>query len=184
MEILSSRTSSLTIDPLSRIFVFTSGLFSIVALILSIVGTATYSWYFNQDSTGKTVYYNFFTQCTGSLLNASSTCFDMQRNTILGLGTQNAAGLLVVALCLLGLGMLIILSMNFIQLTGSLAFIAPIILFLAALFMVAALATGSRVTTYNSYSANLVETGHLLTIFSMGLIAFASGRLHFRYYEF
>jgi hypothetical protein len=49
--------------------------------------------------------------------------------------------------------------------------------------MVAALAEGSRVTTYNSYSANLVQTGHLLTIFSMGLIAFVSGRLHIRYYN-
>ncbi|CAF1044657.1 unnamed protein product [Rotaria sordida] len=183
MNVLSSRTSSTLIDPLSRMIVFITGLFTIAALILSIVGTATYSWYFNQDSTGKIVYYNFFTQCTGNILNTSSSCSDIQRNTVLGLGTQHAAGLLVVALCLLGLGMLIILSMNFIQLIGLLTFIAPIILFLAALFMVAALAEGSRVTTYNSYSANLVETGHLLTIFSMGLIAFASGRLHFRYYE-
>jgi hypothetical protein len=107
----------------------------------------------------------------------------MPRNTVLGLGTQHAAGLLVVALCLLGMGMLITLSMNYIQLTGLLAFIAPILLFLAALFMVSALAEGSRVTIYNSYSASLVETGHLLTIFSMGLIAFASGRLHVRYYN-
>jgi uncharacterized SAM-binding protein YcdF (DUF218 family) len=107
----------------------------------------------------------------------------MQRNTPLGIGTQHAAGLLVVALCLLGLGMLLILSMNFVQLTGILAFIAPIILFLAALFMVAAFAEGSRVTTFNSYSANLTQTGHLLTIFSMGLVAFASGRLHVRYFN-
>ncbi|CAF1188607.1 unnamed protein product [Rotaria sp. Silwood1] len=184
MEVLSSRTSSLIIDPLSRMIVLTTGLFSIIALVLSIVGTATYSWYYNQDSNGQTVYYNFFTQCTGNLLNGSSNCFNMQRNTVLGLGTQHAAGLLVVALCLLGLGMLIVLAMNFIQLTGLLAFIPSIILFLAALFMVAALAEGSRVTTYNNYSANLVETGHLLTILSMGLIAFASGRLHYRYYEF
>ncbi|CAF3784021.1 unnamed protein product [Rotaria sp. Silwood1] len=182
--VLSSRTSSLIIDPLSRMIVLTTGLFSIIALVLSIVGTATYSWYYNQDSNGQTVYYNFFTQCTGNLLNGSSNCFNMQRNTVLGLGTQHAAGLLVVAICLLGLGMLIVLAMNFIQLTGLLAFIPSIILFLAALFMVAALAEGSRVTTYNNYSANLVETGHLLTILSMGLIAFASGRLHYRYYEF
>ena len=183
MDLLAGRVPSLTMDPLSRVVVLTAGLFTIPALTLSIVGTATYSWYYDQDSSGNTLYYNFFTECTGNLLNGSSNCFDMQRNTGLGLGTQNAGALLVVALCFLGLGMLITLAMNFIQLTGILAFIAPIVLFLAALFMVGALAEGSRVTLYNSYSANLVETGHLLTIFSMGLIAFASGRLHRRYYE-
>jgi hypothetical protein len=183
MEFLPGRIPSLSMDPLSRVLVMTAGLFTIPALTLSIVGTATYSWYYSQDSSGNTISYNFFTLCTGNLLNGSSTCSDMQRNTGLGIGTQNAGALLVVALCLLGLAMLITLAMNFIQLTGLLAFIAPILLFLAALFMVAALAQGSRVTTYNSYSANLVETGHLLTIFSMGLIAFASGRLHVRYYD-
>jgi len=183
MAILSERTSYISIDPLSRVFIFTAGLFTIAALTLSIVGTATYYWYYNQDSTGAALFYNFFTLCTGQILNGSSNCFDMPRNTPLGLGTQNAAGLLVVALCLLGLGLLITLGMNCIQLTGILAFIAPIVLFLAALFMVGALAQGSRVTTYNNYSANLVETGHLLTIFSMGLIAFASGRLHIQYYS-
>jgi hypothetical protein len=183
MAILPGRSSYESIDPLSRVLVVTAGLFTIAALTLSIVGTATYYWYYSQDSTGATYYYNFFTLCQGQLLNQSSSCYDMPRNTLLGLGTQHAAGLIVVALCLLGLGMFIILSMNFLQLTGILSFIPPILLFLAALFMVGALAEGSRVTTYNSYSANLVETGHLLTIFSMGLVAFASGRLHVRYYN-
>lgn len=184
MDVLNSRISPVIIDPFSRILVLLAGIFTLIAWILSVIGTATSSWYYNQYSNGNTINYNFFTQCTGNLLNGSSNCVDIQRNTILGLGTQHAAGLLVVALCLLGLGMLIVLSMNFIQLTGILAFIPPIILFLAALFMVGALAEGSRVTTYNSYSAGLLETGHLLTIFSMGLVGFASGRLHFRYYEF
>ena len=183
MAVFSDRPTAGLVDSLSRILVFMASLFSIIALVLSIVGTATHSWYYNQDSNGNTLSYNFFTQCTGNLLNDSSNCIDMQRNTVIGLGTQHAAGLLVVALCLLGLGTLITLSMNFIQITGLLAFIAPIVLFLAALFMLAALAEGSRVTTYNSYSANLVETGHLLTIFSMGLVAFASGQLHARYFE-
>ena len=183
MAILPGRTNYGSIDPLSRVLIFTGGVFTIAALTLSIVGTATYSWYFDQDSTGVTSYYNFFTLCQGQVLNQSSNCYDMPRNTLLGIGTQHAAGLLVVALCLLGLGMLITLSMNCLQLTGILAFIPPILLFLAALFMVGALAEGSRVTLFNSYSANLVETGHLLTIFSMGLVAFASGRLHVRYYN-
>ncbi len=182
MVVFPGRSSYSSMDPLSRVVVFTTGLFSIAALTLSIVGTATYSWFYYQDSSGNTFYYNFFTQCTGNLLNGSSNCIDMQRNNALGIGTQHAAGLLVVALCLLGMGMLLVLVMNCIQLTGILSFIAPIVLFLAALFMVGSLAEGSRVTLYNSYSANLVETGHLLTIFSMGLAAFASGRLHVREY--
>ena len=183
MAVLADRASSVTIDPLSRVLILLGSFFTVAALTLSIVGTATYSWYYDQDSNGNTLSYNFFTECTGSLLNGTSNCIDMQRNTALGLGTQHAAGLLVVALCLLGLGMFITLAMNCIRLTGILAFIAPILLFLAALFMVAALAEGSRVTTYNSYSANLVETGHLLTIFSMGLVAFVSGRLYILYYD-
>jgi hypothetical protein len=183
MAILPGRTSSFTIDPISRVLIFTACLFTIAAFTLSVVGTATYSWYYSLDSTGAMLYFNFFTQCIGNILDGSSNCYDMPRNTPLGIGTQQAAGLLVVAICLLGLGMLITLAMNCIQLTGILAFISPIVLFLATLFMVGAFAQGSRVTTYNSYSANLVQTGHLLTIFSMGLVAFASGRLHIRYYN-
>lgn len=177
MQFLAGRTSSEPMDGLSRVVILTAGLFTIAALTLSIVGTATYSWFYNQDSTGATLFYNFFVICRGQVLNGSSSCFDMPRYTALGIGTQHAAGLLVVALCLLGLGMIITLSMNCLELKGVLSFLAPTLLFLAALFMVAALAEGSRVTTYNSYSANLVETGHLLTILSMGLAGFATGRL-------
>lgn len=183
MAILPNRTSLIAMDPLSRVLILTAGLFTIVALTLTIVGTATYSWFYTQDTTGTTFYYNFFTYCRGNVLNESANCYDMPRNTELGLGAQHAAGLLVVGICLLGLGMLITVSMNCIQLPGLLAFIAPILLFLASLFILAALAEGSRVTTYNSYSANLVETGHLLTIFSMGLVGFAGGRLHVRYFN-
>jgi hypothetical protein len=183
MGVSSSQKPSETIDPLSRVLTLLGSFFTISALTLSIVGTATYYWYYDQDSDGNTLHYNFFTECVGNVLNGTSNCFDMQRNTKLGSGTQHAAGLLVTAVCLLGLGMLITLAMNCIRLSGILSFIAPILLFLAALFMVAALAEGSRVTTYNSYSANLVETGHLLTIVSMGIIAFVSGRLHIRYYN-
>lgn len=177
MQFLAGRTSSGPMDGLSRVVILTAGLFTIVALTLSIVGTATYQWFYNQDATGATYFYNFFTVCRGQVLNQSSNCLDMPRYTALGIGTQQAAGLLVVALCLLGLGMLITLSMNCLELKGVLSFLAPLLLFLAALFMVASLAEGSRVTTFNSYSANLVQTGHLLTIFSMGLVGFASGRL-------
>ena len=175
---LSNRLSKQWIDPLSRLAILIAGLFTIVALTLSIVGTATTSWYYDQDSLGNTQSYNLFTYCTGNLLESSSICVDMSRETSLGLGTQNAAGLLVVALCLLGSAMIITLLMNCVLLTGILSFIAPTLLFLASLFILAALAEGSRVTKYNSYSAHLVQTGHLLTILCMGLTGFAAGRLH------
>ncbi|CAF2594853.1 unnamed protein product [Rotaria sp. Silwood2] len=183
MAIVPSRSTSPRIDPFSRILIVTATFFAMAALTLLIVGIATRSWYYSKDSNGNIEYYNFFTQCVGNENNGTLICIDMQRQTSLGLGTQHAAALLVVAICLLGCGMLVTLAMNFVQLTGILVLIAPILLFLATLFMVAALAEGSKVTTFNSYSANLVQTGHVLTIFSMGIIAFTSGRLYNRYYE-
>jgi hypothetical protein len=183
MAIDIDQSSFKLMDPLSRLVLFIAGLVTIVALVLSIVGTATYSWYYNQDSFGNTVSYNFFTMCQGNLLNSTSTCIDMPRQTTMGISTQNAGALLVFALGLLGLAMLITLAMNFVQLTGILAFIAPIVHFFAALFMLASMAEGSRVLQYNNYSAHLVQTGHILTILSMGLTAFAGARLHTQYYN-
>ncbi len=170
-------------DAFSRILIILASFFSIAALTLSIVGLATNSWYYYQDSNGNTNYYNLFTQCNGTVKNGSSVCTDISRGTDFGVGTLYAAAFLVVAICLLGCGMLVTLLMNFVQLTGLLVFIAPILLFIAALFMVATFAEGSRVAMFNSYSANLVQTAHVLTIFSMGIIAFAGGRLHLRYYQ-
>ncbi len=183
MAVSPARSSLPRMDPCSRILIITVSFFSIAALALAIVGMLTYYWYYYQDSNGNILYYNLFTQCTGNVKNGSSICTDIPRQTDLGLGTLYAAALFVVAISLLGCGMLVTLAMHFVQLTGILLFVAPILLFLAALFMVVAFAEGSRVTTYNSYSAILVQTSHLLTIFSMGVIAFVSGRLHTRYYE-
>jgi hypothetical protein len=170
-------------DSFSRILIITASFFSIAALTLSIVGIATRSWYYYQYTNSTVIYYNLFTQCTGNVNNGASVCTDILRTTDFGLGTQYAAAFLVVAICLLGCGMLVILLMNFVQLTGGLLFVAPILLFLATLFMVAAFVEASKVTIYNSYSANLVQTSHIVTIFAMGIITFASGRLHIRYYQ-
>ena len=114
--------------------------FSIAALALSIVGLTTQSWYYSQDLNGNTQSYNLFTRCIGNVKNGSSICTDIPRDTTLGVGTLHAAALLIVAICLLGCGMFVVLFMNVVQLTGLLVFIAPILLFLAALFMVAAFA--------------------------------------------
>lgn len=170
-------------DVFSRILIISASFFSIAALTLSIVGFTTQSWYYYQDSNGDTLNYNLLTQCIGNVKNGSSICTDISRTTDFGVGTLYAAAFLVVAICLLGCGMFVILIMNCIQFTGLLAFIAPILLFLAALFMVATFAEGSRVAFFNSYSAILVQTSHVLTIFSMVIIAFVGGRLHVRNYE-
>ncbi|CAF1119958.1 unnamed protein product [Didymodactylos carnosus] len=167
------RTTTI-VDPASRVIAVAAGVFGFIALVLAIVGTATPSWYYINIS-GNTQYYNFFTQCVGSLVNDTSQCVDMQRNTNLGLITQHAGALAVVGLIFLGCGTIIAFAMACMQFSGILSLISPILLFLASLFMLASLAEGSRVTLYNSYSANLFQTAHLLTFFSMGLAAFAAG---------
>jgi hypothetical protein len=179
----ASSASASKMDAFSRILIFTASFLAMIALALCIVGTVTYFWYYHQDANGNTLSYNFFSRCTGNILNGSSICIDMPRQTDFGRATENAGAFLVVAICLLGCGMLVVLAMNFVQLTGALVFIAPILLFLASLFLLTTFAEASRVTTLNSYSAHLVQTGHIVTILSLGIIAFAGGRLHVRYYE-
>jgi hypothetical protein len=179
----SSSSSSPPIDAFSRILIITASFFAVAALALIIVGTVTTSWYYTEDANGNTQNYNLFTYCSGTKLNGSSTCVDMPRQTALGIGTLNAAAVLVVGICLLGCGMLVTIAMNFVQLTGILLFIAPIVLFLASIFILVTFVLGSQVTLFNSYSAILVQTAHAATIFSAVIIAFASGRLHVRYYQ-
>ena len=172
-----------SVDVFSRILIIFASFFSVAALTLAIVGLSTQYWSYTQFPNGTIVNYNLFTQCVGRVNNSSSTCADIPRTTDFGVGTLHAAAFLIVAICLLGCAMLILISMICIQLTGLLVFIPPILLFLAALFMVATFAETSRVTTYNNYSAILVQSSHVATIFSLGISALAAGRLHLRYYE-
>lgn len=183
MRVVPDQSSSLRIDSFSRILIIIASFFSIAALALAIVGLATNSWYFVQYSNGTTINYNLFTYCTNNVNTGLSVCNDISRTNDFGTRTLHAAAFLVVAICFLGCGMLVILFMNFIKLTGILLFVAPIFLFLATLFMVATFAESSRVTFLNSYSVILVQTSHISTIFALGIIAFASGRLHIRYYQ-
>ena len=175
--------NSPSIDTFSRILILLTSFFAIAALSLSIVGIATYSWYSSEYIDGTRENYNLFTICNGFSSNGSSTCTDIRRDTDFGRITRNASALLVVGICLLGCAMILALIMNFIRLTGILLFIPPIVFFLASLFILACLAEAARVTKFNSYSAYLVETSLMSTIFSFGLSAFASGRLHVRYYN-
>lgn len=183
LTMLPNGSASASIDTLSRILIIIASFFAVAALALCIVGIATNSWYYNEDTSGNTLNYNLFTICTGNTKNGSSSCLDMPRSTLLGAATLNAAALLVVAICLLGCGMIVIVAMNFVRFTGALVLIGPLVLFLACLFILAAFAEVSRMSTLNSYSAILVQTGHISAIFTLGIIAFASGRLHVRYYD-
>ena len=173
----------LRIDVFSRILIIFASFFSIAALTLSIVGISTQYWYYSQDTNGITQNYNLFTTCIGNINNGSSICTDINRTTNFGVSTRHAVAFLIVAICLLGCAMLFLTLMICIQLTGLLVFIPPILLFLAALFMVATFAETSKVAIYNSYSANLVQTSHVATIFSLAMSAVAAGRLHLRSYE-
>lgn len=170
-------------DVFSRILIVFASFFSIAALALSIVGIATPYWYYSLAANGNTFNYNLFTQCNSSISSGASVCTDIARQTSFGVATLYAAAFLVVAICLLGCAVLVLLLMNCVQITGLLVFIPPILLFVSALFMVATFAEGSRVALYNGYSAILVQTSHVLTIFSMGITALAGGRLHLRHYE-
>ncbi|UJR32146.1 hypothetical protein I4U23_019613 [Adineta vaga] len=183
MTNISARPSVPPMDGCSRTLIIFASFFTIAALALSIVGILTPSWYNFQDSNGNITYYNLFTQCTSNVKNGSSKCTEISRENNFGIGTLYAASFLIVAICLLGCGMLVVLAMNITRLAGIFIFVAPILLFLAALFMVASFAELSRVTLYNSYSAILVQTSHVATIFSLGLIAFAAGRLQNYFYQ-
>ncbi|CAF1124241.1 unnamed protein product [Adineta steineri] len=171
------------IDVCSRVLIIIVSFFTGAALATAIVGLLTQYWYYSQDSNGNILYHNLFTQCSGNIRNGSSTCLDIQRDNDLGVSTLYAAAFLIVAICLIGCAMFVTLAMNCVLLTGTLLFVAPILLFLAAGFMIALFAITSRVTIFNGYSVILVQTSHGLTILSLGLIAFASGRLHTYYYE-
>lgn len=176
-------TNSTRTDTFTRILILIGWFFTVAALTLSIVGIATRYWYYSKDSTGVATYYNFFTQCVSFDSNQTSTCYDIQRQTDFGFHTENAAAVLIVAICLLGCGLIVTTMMIFIHLTGILVFIAPIVLFLAALFIVVTFIEASKVSTFNSYSAILVQTAHILTIFSACVISLASGRLHYSSYQ-
>ena len=183
MILSSNRPPVVKIDGCSRFLIIFASFFTIAALTLSIVGILTPSWHSVQYSSTNLTNFNLFTLCTRNGVNATPTCADIPRQSDFGIGTLHAAAFLIVAICLLGCAMFVILAMNIAQFAGIFVFIAPFLLFLAALFMVALFAELSRVTMYNGYSAILVQTSLVATVFSVGLIAFAGGRLHIRLYE-
>lgn len=172
-----------SIDRASRFIIFSGCFFSLVGLTLAIVGCATVSWFRSEQTDGSFTSYNLFTNCSGNSKTSSSYCADLDRQTTFGQSTQTAAAFLVVSICLLGCAVFITIAMHFVLTMKILLFVGPICLFLATLFLLATFAEASRVMMFTSYSAHLVQTAHMASIFALALLSFVCGRLHYRFYE-
>lgn len=187
-------------DGLSQKICYAAVAFGIAALVLTSVGIATPSWNAQYFSTGGGNYVkigtaNFFYTCVfytsgalqnctnrdGSLYgypgydssNVSPWMSDYYRRI------QTAGALCIIGIILLFLGTLATLLMAIVYFQTWATLIPPILLFLACLFMLAGMAEGARYLLYNDYSANLYQTGHLVTMFTLLLSALAAGRIHF-----
>lgn len=188
----------LTPDSHSQKIAFIAVAFGVAALVLTCVGIGTPRWYsdyfvLNDNTYVKTNSANFFYTCVifpnGTLLNCTN-----RGSALFGYSTydgthpwkidyyqrmQNAGALCIVGILFLFFGTLTTLIMGLVQYRTWLTLTPPGLLFLACLFMLAGMAEGSRYLLYNDYSANLYQTGHLLTMLTLFLTAFAAGRIHY-----
>ncbi|CAF0744362.1 unnamed protein product [Adineta ricciae] len=92
---------------------------------------------------------------------------------------QSAAGLCTVAILILALSLVVTLVILVHSLFAWTNLASPLLFFITCLLMTAGLAEGSRCLLFNDYSANLYQTGYLLSIFSLFISAFVTGRIHF-----
>jgi hypothetical protein len=198
--------TGITKDNYGRTIAFIAVGFGIAALVLTCVGLGTPRWYSayvaivdqNSIKTGqyiKTDSANFFYTCeiyaNGRLNNCTNRGSSLYNYpgynasdpnpwmTDYYQRMQNAGALCIVGIIFLFFGTLTTFIMAMIHFRIALInLIPPVLLFLACLFMLAGMAEGSRYLLYNDYSANLYQTGHLLTMFTLFLSAFAAGRIH------
>ncbi|UJR11879.1 hypothetical protein I4U23_016058 [Adineta vaga] len=186
-------------DTPSQILGFVAFAFGLIALLLVCIGIGTQYWYATGNTSYITTSANFFSLCTydstnGNRISCTSRSGDTHPFCTLAYsGTtvtsslsdcnnrlRNASGLGIIGIILLLFGVVTTLLMAIGLLTVAfLNFLPGILLFLACLFMLAALAEGSRYMPYNNYSANLYQTGHLFTMFALFLSAAAGGRISF-----
>jgi len=187
-------------DSLSQKIAFIAVAFGIAALVLTCVGIGTPRWYsdyvtLSDGSFAKTSSANFFYTCViypnGTLQNCTNRGASLYGYpgyvasnpnpwmTDYYQRMQNAGALCIVGIIFLFLGTLTTLIMAIVYFQTWTTLIPPGLLFLACLFMLAGMAEGCRYLLYNDYSANLYQTGHLLTMFTLFLSAFAAGRIHF-----
>jgi hypothetical protein len=184
-------------DSISQIIASIAVGFGAIALLLVCVGIGTPKWDPSYTSTGNGSYAlsstaNFFYTCsfTNGSYNYCTTRTDNLTNypgysptypwmTDYNLRMQNAAALSIVGIIFLAFGLIGTLILALFRLEVWINLLPPTLLFLACLFMLAGMAEGSRYLLYNDYSANLYQTGHLLTMLTLFLSAFAAGRIHF-----
>jgi uncharacterized membrane protein len=187
-----------TPDSLSKKIAYIAVAFGIAALVLACVGIGTPRWQSDYYTPGDETYVktgsaNFFYACVAFTNGTVYNCTN-RGSSLYGYSNynpaypwmtdynqrmQNAGALCIVGIILLFLGTLMTLMMAIVYFQTWLTLIPPALLFLACLFMLAGMAEGSRYLLYNDYSANLYQTGHLLTMFTLFLSAFAAGRIHF-----
>ena len=186
------------VDTVTQRFASIAVFFGFSALVLTCVGVSTPRWqsdFYALANGGyiKTGSANFFYACLAYANGSIYNC--IQRNEqLLGYSTfsvadpwktdynqrmQNAGALCIVGILFLFFGTLLTLIMACVCFSTWITLLPPLYLFLACLFMLAGMAEGSRYLLYNDYSANLYQTGHLLSIFALFLSAFAAGRINF-----
>lgn len=187
-----------TPDNVSQTIAFVAVVFGTIAVVLTCVGIGTPSWQTTYAPLNGTTYFvaartNFFYSCTYSSNGTLNNCTNRD-NTLYGYPgyssnhawmsdynarIQNAAALCIVGIVLLFFGTIATLIMALDYLPVWVNILPPALLFLACLFMLVGMAEGSRYLIYNDYSANLYQTGHLLTMLTLFLSAFAAGRINF-----
>jgi hypothetical protein len=187
-------------DSLSRNIAYIAVFFGIAALVLTCVGVGTPAWYAGYISTGGGNYTkydnaNFFYTCVYYSNSTLQNCTN-RGSSLYGYPgynpsnpnpwmsdyyqrMQNAGALCIVGIIFLFIGTLTTLIMAIVYFQTWATLIPPVCLFLACHFMLAGMAEGSRYLLFNDYSANLYQTGHLLTMFTLFLSSFAAGRIHF-----
>jgi hypothetical protein len=181
---------------LSIVFICISTLFSVIAIALACVGIATPNWQVDRVLVDRETHIistaNFFYACHFAINDSLIQCgyrstdrniqqyypIDARWNqTEWNRHLDGAAGLCIVGIIFIGLGavgtVLMFLGARF----ALICLIGPILLFLACLFMLVGMADGAYVLYYNDYSANLYQTAHLLTIFSLFISCIAAGRI-------
>ena len=184
-------------DNKSRIIAFIAVGFGSIALLLACVGIGTPRWYSTYELNNNATYVktnsaNFFYTCSVNQNGTTNNCTNRDGTLFLYPGyiagtymtdyyqrMQNAGSLCIVGILFLFFGTLATLMMALLYFKEWVTLIPPALLFLACLFMLAGKAEGSRYLLYNDYSSSLFHTGHLLTMFTLFLSAFAAGRIDF-----
>lgn len=184
-------------DGFSITLVSISVIFGVIALVLACVGIGTPNWQISEVVVNQNSRYiintaNFFYACrfdmNGTFLGCGYRSSNQSIATYFPIDARynetewnsklnNAAGLSIVGIIFIFFGTVATLLMFLTERFRVIPFVGPILLFLACLFMLAGMAEGAFVLFYNGYSANLYQTAHLLTIFSLFISCIAGGRM-------